>query len=72
MSPINPWISFAFTSDRGDNNCWEDAWRGTGQRGTVWSFYNNDYRTAIGTGSMPVCGSAAWPPCTAAVATSWK
>lgn len=33
----------AFTHYTGQNNDWGDQWRGTGQLGTIWSLYNNDY-----------------------------
>ncbi len=33
----------AFTSSQGDSNTWSNAWRGTGQIDTIWSFANNDY-----------------------------
>ena len=36
----------AFADNRGDSNYWGDEWRGTGQLGTMWSFWNGDYHTA--------------------------
>jgi hypothetical protein len=34
----------AFTDSTGSSNSWGNSWRGTGQRGTIWSMYNDDYR----------------------------
>jgi len=33
----------AFTNQTGDDNDWDDDWRGEGQYGTLWSFWNGDY-----------------------------
>ena len=31
---------------------WSDSWRGTNQRGTVWSLYNDDYKGGRGWSSV--------------------
>ena len=33
----------AFTDNPGYSNSWGDSWRGSGQYGTAWSFWNDDY-----------------------------
>ena len=33
----------SFSDSAGSSNSWDDAWRGTDQRGTVWSLLNGDY-----------------------------
>ena len=33
----------AFCDDMGKSMTWADQWRGTGQRGTLWSMFNWDY-----------------------------
>ncbi len=35
----------SFSDSTGSNNTWGDNWRGTNQRGTVWSLLNGDYYT---------------------------
>ena len=42
--------ALAFTTHTGDTNCWGDSWRGDQQAGTVWSFWNDDFRRPIGAG----------------------
>ena len=36
------WSNLAFTAFRGNSNPWGDDWRGTYQRGTIWSMWNGD------------------------------
>lgn len=42
----------AFTYYPGHSNDWGDSWRGSYQRGTIWSLYNDDYRNYRGWGSI--------------------
>jgi hypothetical protein len=38
----------AFTNRLGTSNDWDDYWRGSRQRGTVWSLYNDDFKGGRG------------------------
>ena len=55
-------IAYISFSDRyGHSNYWGDSWRGCGQRGTLWSYWNNDYHYSgkrhIGNGDYGQCGA---------------
>ncbi len=44
-SSDNDQAYMSFSDSTGSSNSWGDSWRGTNQRGTLWSLLNGDYYT---------------------------